>query len=273
MFRKTRLSAIAIVLPMLAIASTPAEAHRRWLLPSMTTFAGEEAIASVDAASSNQLFVFEHRRLDLDDLVVTGPDGQPVEPAIIGSGDYRSVFDVPLKGEGTYRIALVSDGLMGFYELGGERKRWRGSEAELATAIPEGATDVRISKNASRTETFVTLGAPNDTALQPTGVGIELVPVSHPNDLIAGEAAQFQFLNDGKPAAGLEIEWVKGGTRYRDTADIQTFVADENGVVEVTADEPGMYYLEASVSEDIEDGGQIGARRSSYAAVLEFLSL
>ena len=63
-----------------------------------------------------------------------------------------------------------------------------------------------------RVETFVTLGAPTTTALAPTGQGIELVPVTHPNDLVAGEAATFKLIRDGQPAADMEVTVARGGT-------------------------------------------------------------
>ncbi|MBB3032416.1 DUF4198 domain-containing protein [Alteriqipengyuania lutimaris] len=271
MFAKPSLIAAGLALGLSTLAPSAAEAHRRWLLPSATVMAGEEETVTVDAAASNGLFIFEHRPLGLDDLVVIGPDGQSVTPEIIGSGAYRSVFDLKLESQGTYRIAIASNGMMGFYELNGERRRWRGSRAELETAIPEGATDVRISENSGRTETFVTLGAPNETALAPTNVGLEMIPVTHPNDLIAGEPAQMRFLMDGEPAAGLELEFVAGGTRYRDEPGIQTLTTDADGMVTLSADEAGMYYLEASAGRGEYEEGT--ARRMSYTAVLEFMPL
>ena len=142
MFARTSLIAAGLALGLSAFISTPAEAHRRWLLPSMTVFSGESATAAVDAASSNQLFVFEHRGMALDNLTVTGPDGQPVQPKIIGSSDLRSAFDVPLTKQGTYRIAVASSGLMGSYELNGQlahrnlrhsgRAQRHGAEADRA---------------------------------------------------------------------------------------------------------------------------------------------
>src|SRR5690606_34547461 len=101
--------------------------------------------------------------------------------------------DVPLKKQGTYRIALTSEGLMGFYELNGQRQRWRGTRGEISK-IPAGATNVQINESISRTETFVSLGTPNDTALKPTGRGVEMIPVTHPTDLVAGEQAVMRFL-------------------------------------------------------------------------------
>ena len=123
------------------------------------------------------------------------------------------------------------------------------------------------------TETFATLGAPNDAALQPTGEGLEMVPISHPNDLVTGEPAQFRFLNDGAPAAGMAVEFVAGGTRYRDIAGSKELVTDADGVLELTVDAPGFYYLEASVESYASDAPGIDSSRASYTAVLEFLPL
>ncbi|WP_258079450.1 DUF4198 domain-containing protein, partial [Xanthomonas arboricola] len=43
-----------------------------------------------------------------------------------------------------------------------------------------------VSQSFNRVETFVTRGAPTTTVFKPAGKGIELVPVTHPNDLVAG---------------------------------------------------------------------------------------
>ncbi len=272
MFAKPSLFAAGIAIGLAALVPGKAEAHRRWLLPSMTVFAGDEELVSVDAAASNELFVFEHRPLPLESLQITGPDGQPVDATVLGSGEYRSVFDVPLTQQGTYRIALVSNGAMGFYELNGERHRMRADNAQAAHAqLPEGATNVRISENSSRTETFVTLGAPNEVALAATGQGLEMIPVTHPNDIVAGEPAAMRFLLDGEPAAGLEIEFVEGGTRYRDNAGIQMLETDADGQVTLSVEDPGMYYLEVGARPEAAEGET--PRRASYTAVLEFMPL
>lgn len=258
---------LAIAVPALALVAGPANAHRRWLLPSATVLAGQSELVSLDAAASNGLFVFEHRALPLDGLVVTGPDGQTVKPEIIGADRYRSIFDVALKAQGTYRIALVNHGVFGSYMLNGERKRFRGA----APKLPAGATDVQTIPVASRTETFVTLGAPNDTALKPTGDGLEMLPVTHPNDLVTGEPAQMRFLLDGKPASGVKVAFIKGGTRYRDHAGIENLVTNGNGEITLQAAQPGYYYLEAEPDEGQLAPGQMPKRRVSYTAVLEFL--
>ncbi|AKH42244.1 hypothetical protein FHS61_000013 [Altererythrobacter atlanticus] len=267
MFAKPSLIAAGLAVGLATLVPGKAEAHRRWLLPTMTTYSGESATVSVDAAASNELFLFEHRPLGLEELVITGPDGQPVDAKVLGTGDLRSAFDVPMMQQGTYRIAIASNGIGGMYELDGKRFRIRGGADE----VPEGATNVRLSENAQRVETFVTLGAPTDTALQPTNNGLEMVPVTHPNDLVTSEAAQMRFLMDGQPAANMELEFVKGDTRWRDDAGIQMLTTDADGMVTLSVDEPGMYYIEAA-----QAGGKNADgidRRASYTAVLEFMPL
>ena len=136
---------------------------------------------------------------------------------------------------------------------------------------PRDAKDLKVTQSVGRVETFVTNGSPNDTALKPVGEGIELLPVTHPNDLFAGEQAKFKLQIDGKPAVGLEIEIVRGGTRYRNAQEEIMVKTDANGEFSVTWPEAGMYWLE-TVSEDANTSlPQAKQRRLSYVATLEVL--
>ena len=76
---------------------------------------------------------------------------------------------------------------------------------------------------------------------------------------------------DGKPVGDLKVEFIEGGTRYRNADDAQDLVTDAKGELTLNAKQAGMYYLEASHAVEGKDG-QPG-RRASYAAVLEFLPL
>ena len=275
-----------------------AQAHRQWMLPSSTVLSGDDSWVTVDAAVSNDLFYFEHVPLRTDGIKATAPDGSEVAIENAATGKYRSTFDVHLTKQGTYRIASVSSGVMGSYTLNGKQERLpRGTTKDtLAKAIPAGATDVQTAETSNRNEIFVTLGEPTSTIFTPTGVGIELVPISHPNDLVAGEAASFQFLLDGKPASGLKVTVVPGGIRYRDSLDQLDLVTDDDGKLTVTWPTPGMYWLNASVGGGREGGpggpggpGAPGAaegtppppppapagpapRRASYVTTLEVLA-
>ncbi|WP_153558003.1 DUF4198 domain-containing protein [Roseimaritima sediminicola] len=254
-----------------ALCCSSAEAHRIWLRPSQTVLSGAEPWVTVDAAVSNDLFYFNHFPLGLDNLVITAPDGSKVEAQNQAVGKYRSVFDLPLEQTGTYRIAVVNQGLFASWTEDGERRRFRGSVDSFSEAVPADAKNLQVTESYGRVETFVTNGQPNGTALKPTGKGVELVPLTHPNDLYAGEKATFQLLVNGQPAEGLEIELIRGETRYRDAHDAQTLSTDNNGEFTVTWPEAGMYWFETSVQDKDTQIEQAQQRRMSYAVTLEVL--
>lgn len=260
---------LSAALVLLALTSTAASAHRAWLLPSSTILSGDTAYVTVDAAVSNELFYFNHNPMRLDGLAIAMPDGTKVEAENVSTGKYRSTFDVPLKSDGTYRLALVSDGLNASYKLNGERKRWRGKAENLAKEIPQGAEELKVTHAQRRLEAFVTRGKPSE--LKTSGQGLEAEMLTHPNDLIAGEEASFKLLLDGKPAANVKVEVVPGGSRYRDKVGDFAVTTDAEGAFKVKWPEPGMYYIEASVEDDKPGIKEATQRRASYGVTLEVM--
>ncbi|MBN9371304.1 MULTISPECIES: DUF4198 domain-containing protein [unclassified Hydrogenophaga] len=280
------LRARALALAAAATLALPlaAHAHRAWLLPSGTVYSGQQPWVSVDAAISNDIFYYEHNAAGLDNLVVIGPNGQPVPAENQAKGRYRSMFDVKLEQQGTYRIALVNDGLIASFKVGGETKRLRGSAESLAKDIPADATELRVSQNNSRVETFVTRGKPSTDALKPTGAGIELVAVTHPNDLVEGDTATFRFLDNGKPAAGYAATVILDGLRYRSELGEIRLTTDQNGEIQVKWPAAGMYWVNVAPpraprvegAPPAPPSGPAGTlaepvRRSNYSLTLEVL--
>lgn len=244
---KSFLEPAAYALAVILCLPLSVEAHRAWMLPSSTVLSGSDVWVTVDAAISNDLFYFDHNPMRLENLAITGPDGLPVKAENASTGKFRSTFDVPLKQPGTYKVAVVNTMVAAMYEDGGETKRWRGSPEAFAREVPAGAKSLQVSRTHSRTEVFVTAGKPTDTVFQPTGVGIELVPVTHPNDLVQGEPATFRLLRDGTPAVDVAITVVPGGIRYRDTLKEIALSTDKDGKFTVRFPEAGMYWLNATV--------------------------
>ena len=274
---KTRLL-IAASAALALSAAAPAQAHRQWMLPSSTVLSGDDVWVTVDAAVSNDLFYFEHQPLRLDAVKAWAPDGSEAPIENKATGRYRSTFDVHLTQKGTWRIASVADMLMGSYDLDGRTERLpRGTTAaNLAERLPAGATNVRTAEANNRNEIFVTVGEPTTTLFAPTGKGIELVPVTHPNDLFAGETATFQFLLDGKPAAGLPVTVIPGGIRYRDQLGQMDLKTSADGKVAISWPEPGMYWLNVTTPQAEREYGAGGppplARRASYVTTLEVMA-
>ena len=293
--------ALAVTLPL------SAQAHRAWMLPSATVLSGEEPWITVDAAVSNDLFYFEHFPLQLEGigkplalpargpqaaaqgdqpaapapapmrrpankLVITAPDGSEVQPQNGATGRYRSTFDVQLTQKGTYKLAVANQSLSASWKENGVSHRWMGKLEDLAKHVPAKAEDLRVTQGSNRMEVFVTSGDTTDSVLTPTKSGLELVPVTHPNDLFAGETATFDFLLDGKPAADLEVTLIPGGNRYRDATGELNLKTDAKGRLTVTWPEPGMYWLEAELLSDKGVKKPVTHRRAVYSATLEVLA-
>jgi len=261
---------IALSLFLLLLPGT-AQAHRAWLLPSATVLSGTEAWITVDAAISNELFYFEHHPLQLEDLEITGPGGGKVAPQNSATGKYRSTFDIEMKEPGTYKLAVAGSSLFASYEQGGERKRWRGKPEDLEKEVPADAQNLKVTQSQRRLETYATLGAPSEATLKTEGEGLELAPITHPNDLFAGEEARFKLLLDGKPAANVEVSIIRGGNRYRDALDEIKLTTGGDGGFAVTWPEPGMYWLQASATDNRTTIEKASERRLGYVATLEVL--
>lgn len=251
-------------------AAFAAQAHNVWLLPSSTVLSKADWI-TVDAAVSNDLFFFNHRPLAIENLHVTAPDGSSVQPENVAKGKLRSVFDLNLAQTGTYRLAVLNEGVFAQWKdkATGQPKRARGNAENIASQIPADAQDVEITQSAGRIESFVTVGKPS--ALKSTGKGMELVPVTAPSDLVKGEKANFTLQIDGQPARDIEVTVTQGSTRYRDKVGEQTLKTDANGQFSITWPQAGMYWLEASTKDNKTSVAKAKERRLSYAATLEVM--
>jgi len=248
--------------------SISAQAHKAWLLPSSTVVTPNEWV-TVDAAVSNDIFYFNHNPLRIDNLVVTAPDGSMVTPQNVSTGKFRSSFDLLLLQNGTYRISNGNSGLNASYKIGEETKRWRGTPETFAKEVPTDAKELQVTQNQSRVETFITAGKPS--ALKTSGTGLELIAVTHPNDLFVGETANFKLVIDGKPAAGLKVEIIPEGSRYRAKQNEIEVTSDAEGAFNVIWPSAGRYWLEVTSTDDKTTIPQARQRRLSYSATLEVL--
>ena len=202
---------------------------------------------------------------------MTAPDGSAVKAENVHKGKLRSVFDLNLAQPGTYRVAVLNDGVFARWKdkATGQQKRARGTPDNIAGQIPADAQEVEVTQSAGRIETFVTVGKPS--ALRPSGKGLELVAATNPTDLVKGEKASFALQIDGQPAKDLEVTVTPGNTRYRDKVDEITLKTDAKGQFTVTWPQAGMYWLEASTKDNKTSVPQAKERRLSYAATLEVM--
>jgi len=283
-------------------------ADSAFILPSITNLAGQNNVVTFDAAASDHLFYMDHRALQLASIKITRPDGTVGTTENGIQGRLRSVFDVRVDAQGTWKIASEQSMINGSFMLDGEERRVggrggpprppgaegspAGSVAPAAPPppgpggpaggegprrappvafqdIPATATDIHLVENINRVETFVTVGAPTTTVFTPTGRGLEFQPITHPNAIAAGEVARFRFLIDGRPAAGIKVTVIQDGDRYREQTDATELTTGADGTFGITWPNAGRYWVSAQAEDTSPSERRAEKRRMSYSATLE----
>lgn len=287
---------VAASAALLSLAA-PALAHRPWLVPSTTIVSGSGDWVTFDAAISNDLFFADHNAMPLDMVKVVAPDGTAAAIQNAATLHDRSVFDVKLDKPGTWKIGTVQTMIMGSFKIGdvewrvGGRRgpgaapgapagggdgppggfKPRPSVASVAQ-IPTDATDVKLTEVVGQNNVFVTAGAPTTTVFQPLGKGLEMVPVTHPDELVSNEPAKFRFLVDGKPATALKVTLVPGGKRYRDGEGAFDVTTGSDGVAAVKWPMAGLFWMNATATDGHTSLPRATERRMSYTATLEVVA-
>ncbi|CAN7610643.1 DUF4198 domain-containing protein [Phenylobacterium sp. LjRoot225] len=273
------------------VLAQAAAAHTPYLKP--TNFAPDRAFVTVEAAVGETFFVPDFPIRGAVDYWVTGPTGVPAKAEAVTSLKEFAAIEVSLPTEGTYRIStgdrlsrttkwVKVDGAWKMVRAAGagqarpaepprmgEAARPAGPSRFIEeAAVPPGAETV-TSQSYSRVETYVSRGAPSREALKPTGQGLELEPVTHPNEIYAGEAFKFRLLLDGKPLPGAGFTVVRGGDAYAESRYAFAGKSDAAGAAAVTIAQPGMYLLEASYPARVEGPAEPVTRSSQFTLTFE----
>lgn len=265
--RATRLAPLALA----ALLPLAANAHMTWLLPNQSQANGKEPVVSIDAAVSEDLFIFE-RALKLETLRITAPDGSAVEAENRQSARHRESFDVKLVKDGTYRISHLTQALTGSYKQGGETKRFRSTPATFAKDVPADAEITSLIAMSNRQQTFVSKEEPGKLAFAPEGSGLELLPLGAVTDLSHGDSTKFRLLLDGKPLADATLRLLRDGNRYRYKIGEQTLKTDASGEFTIAWSEAGRYWLGVNHG-DRPGPASSGAPQGTRAAPLQRASL
>lgn len=290
-----------------ALAASSALADHAFILPSFSNLNGSQSIVQIDAAAADNIFQFDHRPIQLDQVKVYRPDGsENAKPEGITSR-FRSTFDLKLDAPGTWKIATTQVMVNGTATVGGEERRVttmrmgprpgmggpgggegrrpeggpppggpggpnagppRQPPIQLAD-LPADATDLKLAEMVSRTEAFVTVGEPTTQVFGGDPRGLTLQPITNPTDLVSNETAKFKLLIDGQPAAKIKVALIPSGQRFRDSEAAIDLTTDAQGVVTIKWPAPGYYLLTAEAEDNKASEKRAQVRRLSYSATLE----
>jgi uncharacterized GH25 family protein len=233
-----------------ALFSSAVFAHTMTVVPSHFVQSKTGGFITVDLSATNMTFQAD-KGIGVEGFQIHLPDGSVTKPAAVFQGKRKSLADVALTTDGTYR--LENGGSARFftsYELNGERKRLMGDKQKAAKELPNAAEKVMTTQGRNRAFAFVTVNKPTDNVVTPTGQGLEFKMDRHPADIVAGEVVTMTLLVDGKPAAAVELDLSRDGELYRNEPGRVHHTTDKTGSFSFTAPEAGRYLLEASYEAD-----------------------
>lgn len=206
-------------------AAAPVAAHTPYLAPGSFEPQAQSWV-TLDAAFAETFFVpdaaFDHSR-----PVVVAPDGSVAPVAHVQVLHQRTVLEHQLPAaKGTYRFSTGPrlGAVFRTWELDGKR----GGSRDADEPLPKGAKLLSHFQSLTLAETYLSVGAPDRGALAPYGKGLELVPITHPSDLYAGENFAFEVRFDGKPLAAQTVEFTEAvwtGDRTPETLNVTTDAA------------------------------------------------
>ncbi|WHP65909.1 DUF4198 domain-containing protein [Vibrio harveyi] len=255
---KTKMKAVALasVMAMGLATATTAQAHPRWVLPSHFTVSKEGGDwLTFDVTASHGTFVFD-KPAGSDQAFVIMPDGRSERPNFVVRGKRRSMFDFYFEEEGTHKVAINNQPSYYTQYKAGRRDtvKWaRASKADRASVIPEKARDVVTQLSYTRAESYVTVGMPTEKALEIEGKLLEMKPITHPSDIIEGEAVTFQFFFNGEPQQGVTAEITREGTLYRNHQEQMDVVSDKEGKITFTPEVAGRYLMKANYKGELKN--------------------
>ncbi|MEM7219325.1 MAG: DUF4198 domain-containing protein [Pseudomonadota bacterium] len=238
-----------------------AAAHDIYIWPSFFSVSIENSgHVPVDITASHTTFRPDFA-MGSDGLEAYGVDGKQMRSAgAFFEGMRRSTFDLPVSAEGTYALKYRSGPrYLTSYIIGrsAEPKFMRGNKQEAAAEVPRRAKDVKTTAYLSVGMAYINNNAPTDAVLQPTKVGFELVPVTHPADYVTGEEIVMSLLRDGKPVAGQDVVIELEGPNYRAQPVVFELQSDKTGQVSFTPEHGGRYMTkvlaERKIKSDLAD--------------------
>lgn len=102
----------------------------------------------------------------------------------------------------------------------------------------------RSSTIQQRADTYVSKGVPTALLHQPES-GFVVRPITHPNEVFAGDDLELLVLNDGQPVADLTLDVLLGANAFdRDAKREQPSVkTDANGKVKIHLERTGVYLI------------------------------
>ena len=242
---------------------TPVLGHgQQWILPNFFYTNDEYPWLGIEHTAGEQRFVPRHGLGS--PLWIIHPEGWRMgQPSSIFVGQTRTVGEIELREPGTYRIETDSPAqYLAEIEVDSKKTWVSKSKDQLSDA-----KIIQSQHRWSQTTTFVTVKEYTRGVLEATGALLEIVPVTHPNQIFVGKPFVVRVLSRSQSVSDQKVEVYS----ERDSGHDATLAAVTNadGECELVFPSPGMYLLTANLRQDAKDSSRANVDIFSVSMLVE----
>lgn len=245
--------------------ATATHAHTPYLAPGSFEPVIDNYV-TLDASFAERFFIPE-AAFSGSIYRVTTPLGTTKSPDNVTQLKTRMVVEHQLSDKGTYKFTTGSrlGRVFKSYELDGKRHGMKDPTA----ALPKGAKLLNHFQSITTAETYVSRGAPSNKAIKRRNHGLEIYPVTHPNEVYAGEDFTFQVFFEGQALSDqkLDIFHAEGAFSKKDAAYQVT--TNAKGEASFNPKDAGLYLMRARHRAKAPKGSPAPEYSHTYTLVLE----
>lgn len=253
--------------------SSTTKAGSSWLKPGEFTLGMSDRALWVDFDMAHADYVFDSgRAFKASSVWITSPKGLSSEPASLFYGRRKASFEFEFSDSGTYKIEAISGPALHSRRPASKAPVTSKPASSVSKASKKEAAPKRKSrpptKFFNRLTTYITINGPTDSVIGSDGVLLEVLPLTHPADIVEGEIATFKVLYDGLPLADVEVSLLQSGGRYSNRSLETKYSTDSKGDISLKPGSAGVYALKIRYQKDLLDDPQAKVLRAT--AVLTF---
>jgi uncharacterized GH25 family protein len=238
--------AICALLALLAQAN-PVRAHQKWLWPNVFRAEKTPAWVSFDVTWSDRAFTAE-QGVGEQPLIVIDPQGERRTPPQVFVGKTKTTAEIELTKPGTYRLESVDPPTYWTRVAAeGGKERWlKRPKNEV-----QGERIIRSDLYYSKAVAYVTVGDPSELPASDDKDPLDIMPLSRPARLVAGDPLELRVVSYGKPVASANIKvFGPASTGHEPSQSLQ---CDASGVATTQCGEPGKYLFVCELERKAAD--------------------
>lgn len=225
--------------------SLSAIAHDLWIKADKYEINNEEQkVFALDVSRSEEAYIAESNH-QINDLVMTTPQGKRKKISAGYSGKVKEVFEIEFDSSGTYHFESPESQvfLTFYYDENGNKHKIRMPKTQYFS-LPKGSKPDKTIEKLLVTETYISYNGFSNV-IQPSSPGLQIIFKQHPNKLRVGNELLFEVVYDGEPVTDAEVTFKSLNTFYYESFENTkvNLTSKDKGLVAFKPMLPGRYLL------------------------------